>query len=167
MKKNKCEYIAEYLGNLEILRPSCNMSTIEDGRGGIFTWMFDEKIVELNLIYYQPNKVRGNHYHPEFNEYWMLIDGNGVKVTQDPNTKKKIVRHVGSGTMVRVPKNTTHSFHAITESKAISLLTKYWDHCKKPIVHEELIDIGQDYKNYAKQKGFRYSAEELIRKNNK
>ena len=163
MPKKK-EFIAEKFGQLEILRASCNMSTVEDGRGGIFTWMFDDKIVEMNLIYYHPNRVRGNHYHPEFNEYWMLIEGNGVKVTYDKKLKKKLIRHVGSGTMIRVPKNTSHSFHAITEAKAISCLTRYWDDCKKPIIHEELIDIGQEYKKYAKEKGFKHSAEELIKK---
>jgi len=126
-----------------------------------------DKIVEVNLIYYQPNKVRGNHYHPEFNEYWMLIDGFGVKVTPDPKTKKTLVRHIGGGTCIRVPKNTSHAFHAITEAKAISMLTKNWDDCEDPIIHEGLVKMDSDYEKYAKEQGFKHSIEETIKKNKK
>ena len=49
-----------------------------------------------------------------------VTEGNGIKVTFDKN-QKKLIRHVGSGTMIRVPKN-KYSFHAITEAKAISCL---------------------------------------------
>ena len=155
----------EKFGNCEILESTCNISTVEDGRGGIFTWCLPDKIIEVNLIYYHPNKVRGNHYHPEFNEYWMLVSGAGLKVTMDPVTKQPINRHIGEGTCIRIPKNTSHAFHPIVESKAISMLTKYWDDCKDPIIHEKLVSMDEDYLSYAKKKGFKHSAEELIKKN--
>ena len=62
-------------GNIEILIPSCNLSTIDDGRGGIFTWIPDEPLMEFNMLYFKPGKVRGNHYHPEFTEYFLVTDG--------------------------------------------------------------------------------------------
>lgn len=161
MKNN----IFEKFGKIEIQRSICNISTVQDGRGGIFTWELPDRIVEVNFIYYHPNKIRGNHFHPEFNEYWFLVEGSGIKVTPDPkNKKKQLIRHVSEGTMMRIPKNTTHAFHAITQAKAVSMLTKYWKDCKKPIIHEKLVEMDQDYKEYAKKLGFKNSAEELVKK---
>ena len=31
---------------IEILKPTCNMDTVRDGRGGIFTWVPQDKIPE-------------------------------------------------------------------------------------------------------------------------
>ena len=53
-------------GDIEILIPSINLSTIDDGRGGIFTWVPNEPLMEFNMLYFKPGKVRGNHHHPEF-----------------------------------------------------------------------------------------------------
>ena len=144
--KKKFLRVAEKFGNIEVLQSSCNISTVQDGRGGIFTWMLDDKIVEMNFIYYSTNKVRGNHFHPEFTEYWMLVEGAGIKVTKDPkNPKKQLIRHMSEGTMIRVPKNTTHAFHAIKPSKAMSFLTKHWDSCRNPIIHEDLIKMDDEH----------------------
>jgi hypothetical protein len=35
---------------LEVLRPSVNVDTLKDGRGGIVTWVPPDEIVEFNLI---------------------------------------------------------------------------------------------------------------------
>jgi len=43
---------------LKILYPSCNLETVKDGRGGIFTWIPEEPLVEFNLLYFQPGKTR-------------------------------------------------------------------------------------------------------------
>ena len=159
--------VSEKFGNIEILESSCNISTVQDGRGGIFTWMLDEKIVEINLIYYNANKVRGNHFHPEFNEYWMLVEGAGIKVTKDPKSNKTLIRHIAEGTLIRVPKNTTHAFHAIRPAKAMSFLTKHWESCKDPIIHESIVEMDDEYKKYAKDKGFKHSIEEILKKKKK
>ena len=42
------------------------------------------------------------------------------------------------GKCTRTPKNTSHVFLAITDCTLIVLLTKKWDDCEKPIVHENL-----------------------------
>ena len=75
--------------NLEILRPTCNLDTVKDGRGGIFTWIPDEPIVEFNMLYFQPGKTRGFHYHPHFIEYSLVTEGSGVLVTRDDPKNKE------------------------------------------------------------------------------
>ena len=79
------------LGNIDILDASCNISTVQDGRGAIFTWLPSEPIVEFNMLYFHPNKIRGNHYHPEFTEYFLIVEGSVVMVTKDPVTKRKLI----------------------------------------------------------------------------
>lgn len=155
------------LGFIEVLDCVCNLSTIKDGRGGIFTWLPQEPILEFNLLYFLPNKVRGNHNHPEFIEYFLVVEGSGVIVTLDPKTKKELVMHASKGTCIRVPKKTSHAFHAITEATCISMLSKPWDECDPPIVHEDLIPFDEKYKDYAKEQGFKYSIEEKKRKKKK
>lgn len=36
---------------MEIFHPSCNIDTVKDGRGGIFTWVPQDAIMEFNLLY--------------------------------------------------------------------------------------------------------------------
>ena len=74
---------------VEIIKPDCNLETIKDGRGGIFTWIPKEPIVEFNMLYFNPGKVRGFHFHPHFIEYLLVVDGNGTLITRtDPKDKK-------------------------------------------------------------------------------
>jgi mannose-6-phosphate isomerase-like protein (cupin superfamily) len=126
-------------GNIEILQPTCNLSTIEDGRGGIFTWVPREPILEFNMLYFHPNKIRGNHSHPEFVEYFLIVEGSAVVLTPNPAGGPNLVYHAGKGTCIRTPANTAHTIQAITEVTAVSLLTKPWDECKSPIVRHELV----------------------------
>ena len=85
------------LGKIEILTSSCNISTIRDGRGGIFTWVPEDPLLEFNMLYFLPGKVRGNHYHPHYNEYFLIVEGSGVVITIDPETKKELNMHVSKG----------------------------------------------------------------------
>lgn len=144
------------LGNIEILQSSCNISTVQDGRGAIFTWVPEDAIVEFNMLYFLPNKIRGNHYHPEFTEYFLIVDGTVVMVTKDPETGQEINMQASRGVCFRTPPNTPHAVHAITGSICISLLTKPWDTCDPPIVYEELVDFDQDYVDFMKAKDPNY-----------
>ena len=126
-------------GNIEIIDSSCNLSTIKDGRGGIFTWLPQEPILEFNLLYFFPGKVRGNHYHPEFDEYFLVVEGSGVIMTKDPKGGSDLVMHASKGTCIRIPKNTSHAFQSITEVTCISMLSKPWDECDNPIIFDHLI----------------------------
>ena len=95
---------------IEILKPDCNLETIKDGRGGIFTWIPKEPIVEFNMLYFNAGKVRGFHFHPHFIEYLLVVDGNGTLVTRedpkDKNTESFI--HLSKGMCTRTEKNTYH-----------------------------------------------------------
>ena len=37
-----------------------------------------------------------------------------------------------------IPRNTYHVFAAITNCESVSFLTKRWDDCQEPIIHENL-----------------------------
>jgi dTDP-4-dehydrorhamnose 3,5-epimerase-like enzyme len=139
------------LGNIEILQSTCNISTIQDGRGAIFTWLPSEPILEFNMLFFLPNKIRGNHFHPEFTEYFLIVDGSVVMVTKDPKTGEEVNMLASKGVCFKTPPNTAHAVHAITESTCISLLTKPWDQCEKPIIYEDIIKFDPQYEEYIKK----------------
>jgi mannose-6-phosphate isomerase-like protein (cupin superfamily) len=138
------------LGNIEVFESSCNITTVQDGRGAIFTWLPNEPIVEFNLLYFLPNKIRGNHFHPEFIEYFLIVEGSVVMVTKDPETGKEINMLASKGICFRTPANTPHAVHAITDATCVSLLTKPWDDCQKPIIYEEMIKFDAQYTEFIK-----------------
>ena len=125
------------LMKIEILSPSCNLETVRDGRGGIFTWLPKDPLVEFNMLYFQPGKTRGHHYHPEFNEYFLVVDGSGVMVTKDSPDAPEEQIHMSRGSCVRTPMGTSHAFYAITAVTAVAMLSKRWDDCNPPIVRVE------------------------------
>ena len=119
----------------EILRPTCNLQTVFDGRGGIFTWVPKDSIQEFNMLYFTPGAIRGNHYHPEFTEYFLVVEGSGVMVFKTSETNEEIV-HMSKGVCTRAEPGIAHAFHAITPVTAVAMLSKPWDTCKPPIIHE-------------------------------
>lgn len=120
---------------IKILTPSCNIDTVRDGRGGIFTWIPAHKLMEFNLLYFKPGRTRGNHYHPEFHEYFLVVEGEGVMITKDSEDAPEEVIHMGKGMCSYNPLGVVHTFYAITPVTAISMLSKPWDDCEKPIIH--------------------------------
>jgi len=137
--------MASYLGQIEILQSSCNISTVQDGRGAIFSWVPNEDIKEFTLLFFQVAKVRGNHYHPEFTEYFIVVDGAVVLVTQDQETGESLNTIAGAGFCFRTPPGVPHAVHAIEPSHCISLLTKPWNDCENPIIREDLIKYDSNY----------------------
>lgn len=120
------------------LDPSCNLSTVRDGRGGIFTFVPKDPIVEFNYVFIKTNKIRGNHFHPEFDEYFLVSSGSGVIVSRDsPDAKEEFI-YFSKGDCMHVPKNTPHVIYAITDCEAVAMITKKWDDSDPPIVHENL-----------------------------
>ncbi len=119
------------------LNPTCNLATVRDGRGGIFTFYPKDPVVEFNFLFVNKNRIRGNHYHPEFDEYFLVTSGEGVMVTKSEDGKEEFV-YLGKGECAYSPKNTKHVFYAITDCTVVALLTKKWDDCNPPIVHENL-----------------------------
>jgi len=128
------------MDKFELLKPSCNLQTVFDGRGGIFTWVPKDDIKEFNLLYFKPGATRGNHWHPEFNEYFLVVEGEGVMVVKDTETKEEKVIHMAKGECSRAESGIAHSFYAITPVTAISMLSKPWDECNDPIIHEDVTE---------------------------
>lgn len=125
---------------MELFFPSCNVETVKDGRGGIFTWVPQDVIKEFNLLYFVPGSTRGNHYHPEFVEYFLIVEGSGIAVTLDaPDMKERII-HLSKGSCLRTPMGVRHTIYAITNLTAVAMLTKPWDHCEKPIIREDIFN---------------------------
>ena len=120
------------------LTPTCDLRTVKDGRGGIFTFYPEDPLVEFSFVFIKKNKVRGNHYHPEFDEYFLITNGEGVLVTKDSNDSKEEFLYMSKGDCFHIPKETLHVFYAISDLNAVAMLTKKWDECKPPIVHENL-----------------------------
>ena len=123
---------------LELVQPSCNPQTIYDGRGGIFTYIPQEPLVEFSMLYFQPGASRGHHFHPEFTEYFLVVEGQGVMVSCGAPDEPEQVLHMSKGMCSRSPAGVAHTFHAITPVTAIALLTKRWDDSNPPIVRQEM-----------------------------
>jgi hypothetical protein len=72
-------------------------------------------------------------------------------VTKDPKTGEEVNMLASKGVCFKTPPNTAHAVHAITESTCISLLTKPWDQCEKPIIYEDIIQFDPQYEEYIKK----------------
>ena len=84
-------------GNIEIMFGSCNVSTVKDGRGSLYSWVPKEPILEFNLVQFSKSKIRGNHYHLEFNEYILIVGGTFSLVTKDSDTGEEIAMIASKG----------------------------------------------------------------------
>ena len=135
------------MGGIKLVQPSCNLSTIKDGRGAIFSYVPKVPILEWTHQFIKAGKVRGNHCHPEFDEYIMLINGSGVEIEKNIETGEEKFIQMSKGTCIFVPKNTYHVFLAITECESVSFLTKAWDDCEVPILHRDLGHGSGDFRN--------------------
>jgi dTDP-4-dehydrorhamnose 3,5-epimerase-like enzyme len=134
-------------GRIEILTPICNPSTITDGRGAIFSWVPEDSIREFTMLFFWPGKVRGNHFHPEFTEYFLVVDGEVALFTVDPDTGKQIVMLCGKGFCFRTPPGVPHAVQAISSATCVSLITKPWDETKQPIIYVDLIPFNSEELN--------------------
>ena len=73
---------------------SVNLDTIQDGRGAIFSFVPESPIYEWTHQFIKSGKIRGNHCHPEFDEYIMIVSGEGVEVEKDINTGGRKILYV-------------------------------------------------------------------------
>lgn len=126
--------------NYEIMLPQCNLQTVFDGRGGIFTFLPKDAILEFNLLYFNAGALRGNHFHPEFTEYFLVTDGSGVMVFKLKDGSEDVI-HMAKGSCTRAQPGLAHAFHAITVVTAISMLSKPWDSCETPIVNMQITPL--------------------------
>ena len=116
---------------LQIMFPDIADNGI-DARGAIYSFVPHDAIVEFCYITTKAAVTRGHHFHKEFDEYIMLVEGEGIYLEQlTDGTTKKIV--IGPGQTIYIPKLTPHTFVPLIDCKSVSLLTKRWDHCAEPI----------------------------------
>ena len=122
------------MGNIKKLDPEINPETVFDGRGGIFTFYpVKGPIVEWSYIVTLKGTQRGHHFHPEFDEHVMFVEGEGVYFELHEDGSETPVP-VTPGTSLYIPKGTPHTFIPIADCKMIALITKKWNECDTPIV---------------------------------
>tara|TARA_R110002074_G_scaffold330469_1_gene500977 strand:+ start:659 stop:1063 length:405 start_codon:yes stop_codon:yes gene_type:complete len=105
----------------------------EDSRGTIFSFPIDDNLTEYNLMVTKKGDERGYHYHPEFNEYMMVVSGR-CEYTEFVSNDEDITITLKVGDSIRIPINTSHKFRALEDYSFVSMLTKHWDKCNAPIV---------------------------------
>jgi mannose-6-phosphate isomerase-like protein (cupin superfamily) len=122
---------------MEKIVPQCDLSTVKDRRGGIFTFFpVDLPIVEFSFIFTAAGKTRGFHYHEEFDEYVLITAGHGVYVERGEDRREYCLK-MAAGECVYFPRGMPHTFHAITDVRMVAMLTKRWDECDRPLVRIE------------------------------
>ena len=123
------------------LDPDINPITVKDGRGIISTFYPQtEDIKEWSYIVTLKGSVRGHHYHKEFDEYIMFVEGSGV-YTELSEDGKELVTPVATGDCIFIPKFVPHTFYPTSDSKAIALITKKWNDCDEPLTR---VDNGDN-----------------------
>lgn len=116
---------------IRILQPEISDAAV-DARGAIYSYVPAEDIKEFCYITTRAGVTRGHHYHKEFNEYIMLVEGEGIYLCPQPDgTENKIV--VGPGQTIFVPVGCPHTFVPLSDCKSVSMLTKAWNDCDEPI----------------------------------
>jgi mannose-6-phosphate isomerase-like protein (cupin superfamily) len=114
------------------LFPECNLETVQDGRGGIFTYYPQDPILEWNLLFTAKGHARGFHFHKEFDEYILVVSGHGTYVQRETDGHEEFVL-VSAGDCLHFQAGTPHTVHAITDLRMVALLTKRWDACAEPM----------------------------------
>lgn len=105
----------------------------KDSRGTIFSFPIDDNLTEYNLMVTKKGDERGYHYHPEFNEYMMVVSGR-CEYTEFVSDNEDITITLEVGDSIRIPIGTSHKFRALEDYSFVSMLTKHWDKCNDPIV---------------------------------
>lgn len=118
-------------GQIEILDPIIADSAV-DSRGIIYTYVPEQDIKEFNYVVTNVGSTRGYHYHEEFDEFIMLVEGEMLVLEfLDNDACRKLI--LGPGQTIKIPKSTKHAFVPVTNCKFISFCTKPWDLCNNPI----------------------------------
>jgi oxalate decarboxylase/phosphoglucose isomerase-like protein (cupin superfamily) len=119
------------MSRIQLLTPDINDKAV-DHRGAIYSYIPHDSIVEFVYIDTKAGVTRGHHYHTEFDEYIMLVHGEGIYLEPlEDGTTRKIV--MAPGFVVYIPVNTPHTFVPLSDCKSVSFLTKRWDDCANPI----------------------------------
>ena len=106
----------------------------EDRRGAIHSFpLLDNTVKEYNLMITKQGDQRGFHYHPHFDEYMLVVEGECQYTEFSPDgNHSSIIMRVGDS--IHIPSNVAHAFTALTDFKFVSMLTERWDDSHPPIV---------------------------------
>ena len=110
-----------------------NPDIFKDKRGTIFSFPVNDSLTEYNLMVTKKDDERGYHYHPEFNEYMMVVAGR-CEYTEFVSNGEDITIVLEVGDSIRIPTGTSHKFKALEDYSFVSMLTKHWDKCNNPII---------------------------------
>ena len=97
---------------------------------------------EINFICSEAGTVRGNHYHENTDELFVILDGKIKIILQKVLSKKDLEKkqeifNVKEGDVFIIKKNVNHIFEIIEHSKWINVLSKKIDN-GKPDIHRIL-----------------------------
>lgn len=104
-----------------------------DYRGSVLSFPVHDSLVEYNLLITQQGDQRGFHYHPEFTEYMIVVDGE-CEFKEFDRDGNNISITLKTGDSICIPAGVAHAFTALTDLKFVSMLTKQWDKCNNPII---------------------------------
>ena len=76
-----------------------------NGRGGIFTFLPSQPIVEFNYILLTAGRTRGHHFHPEFDEWLLLTNGHALLTSQAPDGSSIEGIPMSPGTCAHLPRD--------------------------------------------------------------
>jgi len=97
---------------------------------------------EINFICSEAGTVRGNHYHENTDELFIILEGNIKVILQKVLGKKDLENkqktfNVKEGDVFLIKKNVNHIFEIIEHSKWINVLSQKIDK-EKPDIHRIL-----------------------------
>ncbi len=97
---------------------------------------------EINFICSEAGTVRGNHYHENTDELFIILEGKIKIILQKVLVKKDLANNrktfnVKEGDVFLIKKNVNHIFEIIEHSKWINVLSQKIDK-EKPDIHRIL-----------------------------
>jgi len=146
---------------MELVKPFCNLGTLADDRGGIFTWALPKEtagrtIKEFNLIQTNKGEMRGFHYHKEFVEWILVTSGQVVyfeyvpRLIQLQRVEARQSQYpfeiLGPGDCICFPIGTGHTMKALTDLSMVAMIDKRWDDCEEPITPIEFEPLEMEHK---------------------
>lgn len=94
--------------------------TLVDERGEI-TNVLNRPIRHVAVITSRKGSIRGNHWHPEDEQYMYLISGRYRSVTKDLDTGEATEQIVESGSLVYCPPRVVHAYEFLEDSVFLNL----------------------------------------------
>ncbi|MGL4710907.1 MAG: cupin domain-containing protein [Aeromonas veronii] len=102
----------------------CNVHTLIAQYGVDSSWshtLVDTESNSATLICQLPGEGNRKHYHPDWNEWWFIVDGSWEWDFDGE------IRCISKGDVVFIPKNIPHKITAVGERAAIRIAVSRYD----------------------------------------